>query len=67
MLVGAGEAPRTVLALGTRLSDDVVYPVSELARRHHASVGRETHKPDEAYADVADDRDVGYRPGWLPG
>ena len=45
----------------------IVYPVSELARRHHASVGRETHKPDEAYADVADDRDVGYRTGWLPG
>jgi uncharacterized cupin superfamily protein len=67
VLVGAGEAPCTVLALGTRLSDDVVYPVSELARRHDASVGRETHEPDEAYADIAEDRDVGYRTGWLPG
>lgn len=67
VFVGAGEAPCAVLAIGTRMNDGVVYPASELAQRHGAGVQRETSSPDEAYADIAEDRDVGYRDGWLPG
>jgi uncharacterized cupin superfamily protein len=67
VLIGSGDDGCAVLALGTRLSPEVVYPVSDLARRHNAGVARETHKPDEAYADVGHDRDVRYQDGWLPG
>jgi hypothetical protein len=67
VFVGAGEGPCAILAIGTRLSDDVIYPVSELAQRHGAGVQHETRDPEEAYADVADDDAAGYRDGWLPG
>jgi uncharacterized cupin superfamily protein len=66
VFVGAGEGPCAILAVGARLSDEVVYPVSELARRHRAGVARETRDPDEAYAGAAEDVPVGYREGWLP-
>jgi uncharacterized cupin superfamily protein len=67
VFVGAGERPCAILAIGTRSGGDVVYPVSELARRHRAGVESETHKPEEAYAGIPPDVDVEYREGWLPG
>jgi len=67
VFVGAGDGPCTLLAIGSRTGGDVVYPVSELARRHRAGVERETHEPDEAYAGIRPDVDVAYRDGWLPG
>lgn len=67
VFVGAGEGPCVVLAVGTRLTDDVIYPVSELAQRHRAGVRRETRDPREAYADVREDVAVGYRDDWLGG
>jgi uncharacterized cupin superfamily protein len=66
-LVGAGDEPCLVLALGRRGNREVVYPASELARRHGAGVARETDSPTEAYADLEPDVAVPYRPGWLPG
>jgi hypothetical protein len=36
--------------VGARPDVEVVYPFSELARRHGASVERETRSADEAYA-----------------
>jgi uncharacterized cupin superfamily protein len=67
VFVGAGDRPCAILAVGTRLSDEVVYPVSELARRHRAGVLRRTGDPGEAYAHLSDDVDTPYQPGWLPG
>jgi uncharacterized cupin superfamily protein len=67
VLVGAGDGPCTVLAIGSRARDAVVYPVSELALRHGAGVERETRDPEEAYAAIPDDRPVAYRDGWLAG
>jgi uncharacterized cupin superfamily protein len=67
VFVGAGDAPCAILALGTRLSPEVVYPASELAQRHRAGVARTTRDPKEAYAGTADDVDVPFRGGWLPG
>jgi uncharacterized cupin superfamily protein len=50
IFVGAGEAPCVVLMVGGRTDPwEVVYPVSELAARHRASVRQETSNPDEAY------------------
>jgi len=66
VFVGAGEGPCAVLALGTRLTDDVVYPADEVAKRHGAAVRSETTDPREAYAEIGEDREVGYREGWLP-
>jgi uncharacterized cupin superfamily protein len=66
VFVGAGDGPCAILAIGTRLSDDVVYPASELAQRHRAGVPRETRDPDQAYATAVRDVAVGYRAEWLP-
>jgi len=66
VLVGAGDGPCAVLALGARTGGDIVYPVSELALRHRAGVERETPNPQEAYADVEPDGDVPFQRGWLP-
>jgi len=65
VFVGAGDGPCAVLAVGTRLIDEVVYPASELAQRHGAGVARETQDPDEAYASIGEDRETVYREGWL--
>ena len=62
----AWDGPCAILAIGTRLSDEVVYPESEVARRHRAGVLRETRDPDVAYADLADDVKTPYQPGRLP-
>jgi uncharacterized cupin superfamily protein len=66
VFVGAGDGPCVVLAVGARLSHDVVYPVSDLAQRHRAGVDVETRDPRQAYAGTPDDVAVGYREGWLP-
>jgi hypothetical protein len=43
--------------IGARRPDeDIVYPVSDLARKHGASVERETNDPREAYADLGPPR-----------
>ena len=67
VFVGAGDGPCTILALGTRLKDDVVYPASELAQRHNAGVKETTRSPQEAYADNAEDVPAPFDPSWLPG
>ncbi len=67
VFVGAGEGPCVLLAVGTRLTDEVVYPESSLAQRHGAGVQRESRDPDEAYAHLPDDEETRYRDGWLPG
>jgi uncharacterized cupin superfamily protein len=67
VFVGAGDGPCAVLAVGTRLTDEVVYPESELAQRHRAGVNRETRDPDAAYADLPEDGPVPFPEGSLPG
>jgi uncharacterized cupin superfamily protein len=48
--VGAGDGPCVVLMVGARVEGGIVYPVSEVAARHRASVETETRSPREAYA-----------------
>src|ERR687888_2437915 len=50
VFVGAGGGPCAILAVGARSQQDIVYPVSDVARRHSASVEKETPDPTEAYA-----------------
>jgi uncharacterized cupin superfamily protein len=66
VFVGAGDWPCAILMIGTRLVDDVLYPVNELALRHGAGVERETKSPDEAYARFERGKPTAYREGWLP-
>jgi hypothetical protein len=66
VLVGAGDGPCTVLAIGARLSREIVYPASELAQRHGAGVAEETPDPKQAYAAYDRPSETKYREGWLP-
>lgn len=69
-IVGAGDAPCLVLALGARDRstgpDWGGYTVDEAALRHHAGVDEETTNPEEAYARVPHRRPGRCRQGWLP-
>jgi uncharacterized cupin superfamily protein len=67
VFVGAGDEPCAVLAVGTRRGGAVVYPDSELAKRHGAGAERETRDPAEAYAGIRADTAADYGDGWLPG
>ncbi len=50
VFVGAGDGPCAILMVGTRgRGDGVIYPVSEVARRHGASVSETTSDPKRAY------------------
>jgi uncharacterized cupin superfamily protein len=67
VIVGAGDGPAVVVAIGARPEEwKVVYPVSELARRHNAGVETETTTGREAYANGAPTRRGLYREGDLP-
>jgi uncharacterized cupin superfamily protein len=70
VVVGAGDAPSVVLAVGARDRstgpDWGAYTVDEAALRHDAGVERETTDPAEAYARFARSALTRYRDGWLP-
>jgi uncharacterized cupin superfamily protein len=69
-IVGAGDRPCVVLAVGARnrsTGDDWGgYTVDEIALRHGAGVERETTEPPQAYARFPKSELTGYREGWLP-
>jgi uncharacterized cupin superfamily protein len=51
VFVGAGSGPCVIVMVGARVQGKtLLYPVSELAQRHGAGAGVETHDPREAYA-----------------
>ncbi|MCU0306809.1 MAG: cupin domain-containing protein [Thermoleophilia bacterium] len=70
VIVGAGEGPCVVVAVGVR--DRSVggpdwggYTVDEAALRHGAGVTEATVRPEDAYAGLARRRPTRYRPEWL--
>jgi hypothetical protein len=70
MIVGAGDGPAVVLAVGARgngkgVSQGVVYTVSELAAHHGVSVEQETTSFVEAYADLPRAKKSVRYGGWL--
>jgi uncharacterized cupin superfamily protein len=70
MIVGAGNGPCTVLAVGARehqTGDWGAYTVDEVAIRHGAGVEEETSDAGQAYARFAKPEPTPYRDGWLPG
>jgi uncharacterized cupin superfamily protein len=50
IIVGAGDEPSVVVAVGARKHDGVVYPVSELALRHGAGAEEERRRGAEGKA-----------------
>lgn len=67
VFVGGGHGPCVILAVGTRLTDEVRYPESEVAQRYRAGVMHETRDPEDAYADIPEDTETPFREEWLPG
>jgi uncharacterized cupin superfamily protein len=67
VLVGAGDGPCTVLAIGTRRGGDVIYPVAEVARRHRAGVEEITTDPKVAYEGTKPSVPTEFDETWLPG
>ncbi|HLY93350.1 MAG TPA: cupin domain-containing protein [Gaiellaceae bacterium] len=63
-IVGAGDGPSLVLAVGARPAAGVVYPADPVAQKHGAGVAEETSIPKEAYAGIEFPQ-VPYKEGWL--
>jgi hypothetical protein len=70
-IIGAGEAPTAVLAVGARKRslgpDWGAYTVDATALRRNAGVEHETSEAEPAYAHLPPQRPTRYRAGWLPG
>ena len=70
VIVGAGEGPCLVVAVGARDASTGrawgSYTVAEAAVRHGAGVEEETSDADVAYARFPESEPTGYRDGWLP-
>ena len=65
-IVGAGDRPSLVLAVGARSgAKGLAYPADPTARRHRAAVGSETTDPKVAYEGLSFERGP-YKEGWLP-
>jgi uncharacterized cupin superfamily protein len=68
VIVGAGDGPAVVLAVGKRGGrKGIMYLVSSAALEHGASVKKQTTKLSEAYARFPPSTRSPYREGWLPG
>jgi uncharacterized cupin superfamily protein len=66
VIVGAGNGPCLVIAVGAREHDTLGFPVDELTRRYGASVEEDTTDGDVAYASIPPREPTAYRDGWLP-
>ena len=71
MIVGAGDEPCVVLAVGAREhqagADWGGYPVEEIASRHSVGVAEETTDAQQAYAGLVHRRPTRARDEWLRG
>jgi uncharacterized cupin superfamily protein len=68
MIVGAGDGPCVVIAVGAREHYGAIrYLVSEAALGHRAGVEVPTGDPSVAYSHLPERRWSPYRDGWLPG
>jgi uncharacterized cupin superfamily protein len=67
IVVGAGDGPSVVLAVGARGGPrGLAYTVDPAALKHRAGVERETSDPGEAYGGFAQWARSRYEDGWLP-
>jgi len=66
VIVGGGQGPCLVIAVGAREHDTLGFPVDDLARRYGAGVEEDTTDGDVAYASIPPREPTAYRDGWLP-
>jgi uncharacterized cupin superfamily protein len=70
VIVGAGDGPCLVLAVGSRAHDaepgSLGFPADDVASRHGASVEEDTLDGGVAYSHVPGREPTAYRRGWLP-
>lgn len=70
VIVGAGSGACVVIAVGAREHagepDSLGFPADEVAKRHGASVERDTMDGGVAYANRPSRQPTAYRDGWLP-
>ena len=66
VIVGAGNGPCLVIAVGAREHDTLGFTGDEVARRRGASVEVDTNDGGEAYATIPSREPTAYRDGWLP-
>jgi uncharacterized cupin superfamily protein len=67
VFVGAGDGPCAILMVGARPEpEELLYPVSEVARKHGAGVEQEATSGQEAYAAFERPYKGPYRDGLLP-
>jgi len=67
VFVGAGDGPCAILMVGARPKhEELLYPVSDVARKHGAGVEQEATSGREAYAAFAKFDEGPYRDGLLP-
>jgi uncharacterized cupin superfamily protein len=70
VLVGAGEGPCLVIAVGAREHSEepnsIGFPADEAAKRHGASVDEDTKDPEAVYGPLPPREPTAYRDGWLP-
>ena len=66
VIVGAGNGPCVVIAIGARGHDELGFPVDDVAKRYGASVDEDTTDGGVAYASVPERERTPYRDGWLP-
>src|SRR6266446_6685855 len=66
VIIGAGNGPCLVIAVGAREHDTLGFTVDEVAKRHGASVEEDTNDGGEAYARIPRRQPTAYRDGWLP-
>jgi uncharacterized cupin superfamily protein len=67
VFVGAGDGPCAILMVGARPQpEELLYPVSEVARKHGAGVEQEATSGQEAYAAFERPYEGPYRDGLLP-
>ena len=71
VIVGAGDGPCAVLAVGARGHKGLLYPVSEAAARYRASAAVEARRSSDGkfdenpYAGFPEDREGEFDPRWL--
>jgi uncharacterized cupin superfamily protein len=66
VIVGAGDRPALVLAVGSRMNGrGVFYPADPVAQKHGAAPAADTADPQEAYAGHTIEK-AAYQEGWLP-
>jgi uncharacterized cupin superfamily protein len=67
VIVGAGDGPCAVLAIGARFNEGIIYPAAEFAQRHGAGVQEATPDPKVAYEGVEPSVPTEFDRSWLPG